>query len=146
MQVRRLVIAVACVLPLFVLPHLASSQQPPSSPPVPQATSTAPRVPMAAINARAQAAPPSAFEQFTLTGVVLDGNGKPVKGAEVTLVDPDTNFKATPAKTDKKGVFTFSNLTNSSYRLQARKGDHQSDTVDVAIGSAKTVHKNLVLK
>jgi hypothetical protein len=108
--------------------------------------SPSPSIPRAASKALAQAAPPSKFEQFTLSGVVLDGKGKPVKNAEVTLVDPETNFKAAPVSTDKKGKFSFANLTASMYKLQATKGGHQSEAADVSIGAQKATVKNLVLK
>jgi uncharacterized surface anchored protein len=122
-----------------VLLHLnALPPQSPTAPSVARTTAIAPTP--------VQAAPPSKFEQFTLSGVVLDEKGKPVKGAEVTLVDPETNFKASPASTDKAGKFTFANLTASKYKLQATKGGHQSEAADVSIGAQKATIKNLVLK
>ncbi len=147
---------VVCVTAVFAvcaaaLPQSAqapSASQSTATAPVARPTATAPvaRPVLAASKARAQAAPPTSFEHHTLTGLVLDEKGKPVKGATVTLVDPDTNFKAPPVKTDKNGRFVFENLTTSSYKLQATQGDHKSDTADVAIGSESMVHKNLVLK
>lgn len=95
---------------------------------------------------KVQAAPPSAFEHYSISGIVRNAKGKPVKGAEVTLADPETNFRAKPVMTNSNGEFMFTDLTASRYHLQATKGKLSSDATDVQVGSEKVTHQDLVVK
>ena len=92
------------------------------------------------------AASPGAYKHYSIKGQVLDAQGRAVEGAEVTSIDPDTNFKANPVRTDAKGEYTFADLTSSKCRLQARKGNLSSGAADVPVGSGKLTHVDLVMK
>jgi hypothetical protein len=80
------------------------------------------------------AAPPSRFQQYTISGFVVDQSNRRVGGAEVTLIDPETNFRAQPVMTNATGEFAISELTASTYLLQAMKGRLTSDPAQVAVG------------
>jgi Carboxypeptidase regulatory-like domain len=78
------------------------------------------------------AGPPTAYDHYSIVGVVLDQGNKPATGAYVYLVDPETNFRS-QASTNSIGQFSFE-LTASTYRLQAAKGNLRSSVVDVTVG------------
>jgi protocatechuate 3,4-dioxygenase beta subunit len=92
-----------------------------------------------------QAAPPSRYKEYVVLGSVVDTQNRPVEGAQVTLVDPETNFKAGSVTTDSKGGFIFSHVIASKYCLQARKGEMSSDPLEVSVTSADVAHADLVM-
>lgn len=64
-----------------------------------------------------------AADLATCTGVVVDENGVPVAGVQLTLVIlQDTTFVTYRAETDSAGRFTLRNLPAGDYQLEARKG------------------------
>jgi len=60
-----------------------------------------------------------ATDSANCSGVVLDENGVPVAGAQVTLQDSAAHFYQT--QTDGAGRFAFSALTAGDYKAEARK-------------------------
>lgn len=89
---------------------------------------------LAGVSQKGGAAPPSAFQHYSIDGIVLDQGGKAVEGAYVMLVDPETNYRAQPVVTNSRGQFTFPELTASTYRLQATKSNLRSNPMDVTVG------------
>lgn len=55
----------------------------------------------------------------SLTGVVTDPSGGVVPGAEITVVNSDTNQKRT-ATTDSQGRYSFQQMQPSTYQVSAR--------------------------
>ena len=92
------------------------------------------------------ASPESPYQNYSIIGVVVDAKDRPVNGAEITLSDPDTQFKGNPTMTNSKGEFSFESLIASTYRMQARKGSLSSPMTEVRLGSEKVVHTKLVVK
>jgi hypothetical protein len=79
------------------------------------------------------AGPPSPYPHYSISSIVIDQSSKPVEGASVTVVDPETNFR-TQAITNSRGQFIFPELAASTYRLQATKGTLTSSPVNVTLG------------
>jgi len=78
--------------------------------------------------------PPPAGERLVLTGEVVDGEGRPVPEAVVTLVDPEgrgdvlapgrsREFRDRDTRTDPAGRFRFGGLTPGRRILIARAGE-----------------------
>ena len=64
--------------------------------------------------------PAFSSEAISISGIVLDTKGKPVKKAEIKLVDADKK-KSASTKTDKKGTFTLEGIKAQNYTLIVNK-------------------------
>ena len=62
----------------------------------------------------------------TITGTVLDSNGKPVANASVTC-ETSSGMKPRAVHTDAKGNFFITGLKQESYDLRASRGGAYSD-------------------
>ncbi len=62
----------------------------------------------------------------TITGTVLDSNGKPVANASVTC-ETSSGMKPRAVHTDKKGKFFITGLKQESYDLRASRNGAYSD-------------------
>jgi uncharacterized membrane protein len=62
----------------------------------------------------------------TITGTVLDSNGKPVANASVTC-QTSSGMKPRAVHTDTKGNFFITGLKQESYDLRASRGGAYSD-------------------
>ena len=95
------------------------------------------RPPSASRERRAPSAPPAptaAGERFTLSGEVVDGTGRPVADALVTLVDPEgrgdvlapgrsREFRDRQTRTDDAGRYRFEEAAPGRRSLTARAGE-----------------------
>ncbi|KGM98240.1 hypothetical protein FDC62_02285 [Clostridium botulinum] len=58
----------------------------------------------------------------TVSGIVMDRNSVPIDGGDVLLCKVDSNNKTTPiafTKTNKSGVYLFSNVSKGNYNIRA---------------------------
>jgi uncharacterized GH25 family protein len=62
----------------------------------------------------------------TITGTVLDSNGKPVANASVTC-ETSSGMKPRAVHTDKNGKFFITGLKQESYDLRASRNGAYSD-------------------
>lgn len=98
-------------------------------------------------------------DSYTVTGVVRDEDGEPVKGATVTLADAEGN-QAGQVITAEDGVYTFENLPEGIYQLtitypdsedlgggdvDVDDGGHGVVTGYVVSGSVKDQHGNALM-
>jgi len=83
-------------------------------------------------------AAPAFAQTGQVKGKVVDGQGNPVEGAKITLLNQQTN-RALETKTNKKGEYIQVGLAPGKYRLTAAK-DNMSDTQDVDIHLEMATH------
>jgi hypothetical protein len=70
------------------------------------------------------------YSSVNVTGCVVDGNGEPVAGANVTSEGKDYTGRAS-VFTDADGNFTVKAKPNSAAFLQARKGEAVSNSAEI---------------
>lgn len=80
------------------------------------------------------AAPPGPFQRYSVSGIVVDVNNRPVDQAQVTLGDPETNYQAPSVMTNSQGQFIFPDVTASRYLIQAFRGNLKSDPGYITAG------------
>lgn len=83
------------------------------------------------------AQPPAAARQrasYSLSGTIADHDGKPLEGAEVSLIEHDSVSRL--VRSDSAGHFELRALPAASARLHIRRLGFASRTVDVAISGA----------
>ncbi len=68
-------------------------------------------------------------EGNNLTLIVVDVDGAPVEGVEVTLLEQGNK----PTKSDANGVVTFTNLKSGLYAFKVEKPKGRRDTVEYAV-------------
>ena len=81
-------------------------------------------------------------DSYTLTGIVKDKNGDPVKGATVTLTDAATGEQVGQVVTEADGVYTFTGLAEGVYHITIAYPDSEDmggGDVDVDGGGHGTV-------
>ena len=83
-------------------------------------------------------APPASAQTGQVKGKVVDTKGQPVEGAEITLLNQQTN-RSLKTKTNKKGEYIQVGLAPGKYRLTASK-DALSDTADVDVRLEMATH------
>jgi hypothetical protein len=82
----------------------------------------------------------------TLTGVVLDPQGKPEAGASVTVQSSDGKDPHA-ARTDARGHFQFTRFERGQYDLRAFANGRSSDWLQrILVRSGKTTDVTLRLK
>ena len=77
----------------------------------------------------------------SLTGLVTDASGGVVPGAEITVVNSDTNQKRT-ATTDSQGRYSFPQMQPSTYQVTARAtgfSDAVVNNVQLLVNTPSTV-------
>jgi len=72
--------------------------------------------------------PAFSSETLSISGIVLDTKGKPVKKAEIKLVDADKENSAS-TKTDKKGTFTLEDIKAQNYTLIVNKKKESAEVL-----------------
>ena len=77
----------------------------------------------------------TAFAQNLVSGVVVDGENKPVQGATVLFEGQEKKIKR-EAKTDKKGEFLFVGLDSGKYMVTASK-DGLTDSLTMTISGSE---------
>jgi hypothetical protein len=81
-----------------------------------------------------------------LTGTVVDPSGAVIPHATLTITDPTTNFSQT-VTTNGAGVYTFVNLTPSTYRLTvSANGFAEAVVPGVIINTGRTTNLKVPMK
>jgi hypothetical protein len=81
-----------------------------------------------------------------LTGTVTDQSGAAIAGAELTLTNIATGFKAT-FTSDDRGEYAFRNLTPGTYELEAKRVGFQNyDQKNIVITINQAAHQDIALK
>ena len=81
----------------------------------------------------------------TITGTVLDSNGRPVANASVTC-ETSSGSKPRAVHTDTKGRFFITGLKQESYDLRASRNGAYSDWErNIPLGKNQTKEKTLIL-
>jgi uncharacterized GH25 family protein len=81
----------------------------------------------------------------TITGTVLDSNGRPVANASVTC-ETSSGSKPRAVHTDAKGRFFITGLKQESYDLRASQNGAYSDWErNIPLGKSQTKDKTLIL-
>ena len=80
-----------------------------------------------------------AAEKVSITGVVNDSNGKPVKKAEVELLTSKKE-SITKIKTDKNGSFILEDIDAQNYYLEINK---KKESATVIIRAWPSLNENL---
>jgi TolA-binding protein len=86
----------------------------------------------------------TSFAQSLVTGVVVDGDNKPVQGATI-LFDFQERSSKREAKTDKKGEFLFVGLPSGKYIITASK-DGLTDQIAAQITGTEKTRLTFTLK
>ena len=86
--------------------------------------------------------PAFSSENVSISGTVLDTKGKPVKKADVNLVDSDKNNSAR-TKTDKKGTFILKDIKPQNYTLTVEKKKESAEILIEALPSGNVNIKDL---
>jgi hypothetical protein len=74
----------------------------------------------------------------TITGTVLDSNGRPVANASVTC-ETSSGMKPRAVHTDKSGIFFITGLKQESYDLRASRNGAYSDWErNIPLGKSQT--------
>jgi hypothetical protein len=76
----------------------------------------------------------------SIVGTVRDARGLPLVGAEVRLVQQDSNVEAKQA-TDTNGAFTFNNVRPGTYHVRVAASGRQPFTSEALAMSAGTRHE-----
>jgi len=86
-------------------------------------------------------------ESRSLSGIVVDGLGRPVRDAEVTLGGPGLRWTRA-ATSDANGIFVLGGLGNGRFTLRAIRGQHASAAAVVVfeVGMRAPVHVRLALQ
>jgi hypothetical protein len=101
---------------------------------------------MAASLLQAAAQPPAAAragEIYSLSGTIADHDGKPVEGAEVSLIEHDSVTRL--VRSDTAGRFELRSLSAPSVTLRVRRLGFASRTLEVAISGADH-HSTVVIE
>jgi uncharacterized GH25 family protein len=81
----------------------------------------------------------------TITGMVLDSNGRPVANASVTC-ETSSGMKPRAVHTDTKGKFFITGLKQESYDLRASRNGAYSDWErNIPLGKNQTKDVKLIL-
>jgi hypothetical protein len=81
----------------------------------------------------------------TITGTVLDSNGRPVANASVSC-ETSSGTKPRAVHTDSKGRFFITGLKQESYDLRASRNGAYSDWErNIPLGKYQTKEKTLIL-
>jgi uncharacterized GH25 family protein len=95
-----------------------------------------------------QASPdnPDRKHKGSVTGTVVDELGKPVNKATVELTDVVTEEAASSVTTGDNGRYEFSGLLPGNYRIHAKKGEKESEVVEIKVDNDPVGGPRLVLK
>ncbi|HSQ29355.1 MAG TPA: carboxypeptidase regulatory-like domain-containing protein [Gemmatimonadaceae bacterium] len=95
---------------------------------------------------QAAAQPPAMARQrtsYALSGTIADHDGKPVEGAEVTVIEHDSSTRR--VRSDTAGRFELRSLVTPTVTLKIRRLGFASRIVDVAINGADR-HSTVVIE
>jgi len=76
-----------------------------------------------------------------LTGVVTDGQGRRVDGAEILITHAGTGLKR-DAKTNSQGEFDIVNVQPGTFNVRASKGTQSAERKGVVVGAGQIVRVN----
>src|SRR5690349_2792579 len=98
--------------------------------------------------ATTQAAPerPDRTHNGAVAGTVSDDKGASVSGADVMLQDTVTQEAPVTTTTNDRGQYKFASLLPGEYQVWAKKGDQQSDHLQLKVANGTIAAGDLTLR
>ncbi len=81
----------------------------------------------------------------TLRGFVMDADGEPMIGANIRVLQANTDILETGAITDENGIFILEKLKTGAYTLQISYVGFQNKTQNVTIGAGKVISLKIIM-